>query len=99
MMMALKAIQQQVKVKLSRYFNQAQYHEGILGSGGMAPCSLDLGTGWSLVVSFMPWPIYLQGKSHRYQLDRRLSGPQSQSGHGGEEKNSHLLPRIESPSP
>jgi hypothetical protein len=31
-------------------------------------------------------PLYLQGKN-RYPLDRRLSGPESQSGRGGEEKN------------
>jgi hypothetical protein len=28
-------------------------------------------------------------------LDRRLSGPQSRSGRGGEEKNSQPLPRLE----
>jgi len=40
----------------------------------------------------MPWPLYPQGKSLWYPLDRRLGGPQSCSGHGGEEKNSqHLL--------
>jgi hypothetical protein len=30
-----------------------------------------------------------------YPLDRRLGGPQSRSGRGGEEKNSHLPPAIE----
>jgi hypothetical protein len=30
-----------------------------------------------------------------YSLDRRLDGPQSRSGRGGEEKNSHPLPGIE----
>jgi len=29
-----------------------------------------------------------QGKRPWYPLDRRLDGPQSQSGHGGEKKNS-----------
>jgi hypothetical protein len=38
-----------------------------------------------------------QGKSPRYPLDRRLSGPQSRSGRGSEEKNSQLLPGIELP--
>jgi hypothetical protein len=28
-------------------------------------------------------------------LDRRLGGPQSRSGRGGEEKNSQLLPELE----
>jgi hypothetical protein len=33
----------------------------------------------------------LRGKNPQYPLDRRLGGPQSRSGRGGEEKNS--LPR------
>jgi len=37
------------------------------------------------VVSFTPRPLYPQGKSPWYPLDRRLGGPQSCSGHGGEE--------------
>jgi hypothetical protein len=32
-----------------------------------------------------------------YPLDRRLGGPQSRSGRGGEEKNSHPLPGLEPP--
>jgi hypothetical protein len=36
-----------------------------------------------------------QGKSPRYPLDRKLGGPQSRSGHGGEEKNSDPPPGIE----
>jgi hypothetical protein len=47
---------------------------------------LDLGTSWRWVVSFMPLPLYMRGKSSRYPLDRRLGGPQSQSGRRGEEK-------------
>jgi hypothetical protein len=39
------------------------------------------------VVSFTPWPLYPQGKSPWYPLDRRQGGPQSRSGHGGEEKS------------
>jgi hypothetical protein len=42
-------------------------------------------------VSFMPWPLYPQGKSPWYPLDRRLSGPQNHSGHGSEEKNCQPL--------
>jgi hypothetical protein len=37
--------------------------------------------------SFMPQQLYPRGKSPQYPLDRKLSGPQSQSGHGGKEKN------------
>jgi hypothetical protein len=36
----------------------------------------------------------LQGMSPWYPLDRRLGGPQSRSGRGGEEKNSQSLPGI-----
>jgi hypothetical protein len=38
-----------------------------------------------------------QGESPWYPLDRRLCGPQSQSGHGGKLKNSQPLPGIETP--
>jgi hypothetical protein len=48
----------------------------------------DLGTRWRWVVSFMARQLYPQGKSPWYPLDRRLGGPQSRSGHRGEEKNS-----------
>jgi hypothetical protein len=36
-----------------------------------------------------------QGKIPWYPLDRRLGGPQSHSGHGGEEKKSQPPPGIE----
>jgi hypothetical protein len=36
-----------------------------------------------------------QGKSPWYPLDRRLGGPQSRSGRGGEEKNSQPPPGLE----
>jgi hypothetical protein len=32
----------------------------------------------------MPRPFYIVGKNHRYPLDSRLGGPQSQSGWRGE---------------
>jgi hypothetical protein len=35
------------------------------------------------------------GKKLRYPLDRRLGGPQSRSGRGGEEKDSQPPPGIE----
>jgi hypothetical protein len=38
-----------------------------------------------------------QGKSSWYALDRRLGGPQSRSGRGGEEKKFKLLPGIKPP--
>jgi hypothetical protein len=39
----------------------------------------------------MPRPLYSHGRSPLYPLDRRLGGPQSRSGNGGE-KNSHHRP-------
>jgi len=38
------------------------------------------------VVSFTPQQLYLWDRSLQIPLDRRLGGPHSQSGHGGEEK-------------
>jgi hypothetical protein len=69
-----------------------------LGSGGIAPRILNLGIRWRRVVSFIPRPLYPQGKISRYPLDRRLGGPQSRSGHGGEETNSRLPLGVDPPS-
>jgi hypothetical protein len=66
------------------------------GSGCITPRILDLGTNWRSVVSFTPRLLYPQGKIPWYPFDRRLSGPQSWSGRGGEEKNSRPLPGLES---
>jgi hypothetical protein len=67
------------------------------GSGGRAPRILDFGTRWRRVVSFTPRPLYTQGKSSWYPLDRRLGGHQSRFGGGGEENNPQHLPGLESP--
>jgi hypothetical protein len=69
--------------------------EAYLGSEGIAPRILDLGTRWEWVISFMPPLLHPQGKSPPYPLYRRLGGPQNRSGRGGEVKNSKLLPGIE----
>jgi hypothetical protein len=42
-----------------------------------------------------PGRLYPRGKRPWYPLDRRLGGPQSRSGRGGEEKNSQLLLGLE----
>jgi hypothetical protein len=47
---------------------------------------LTLELGWMRMVSFTPQPLYPQGKSPWYPLDRRLGGPQSWSGRYGEMK-------------
>jgi len=47
------------------------------------------------VVSFRLRLLYPRGKSPRCALSRRLGGPQSRSGRGGEEKNFVIPPGIE----
>jgi hypothetical protein len=67
------------------------------GSGDIASFILDLGTRWRWVVSFTPRPLCFHEKSPWYPLDRRLGGPQSRPGRGGEEKNSQPLPGLGPP--
>jgi hypothetical protein len=67
------------------------------GNEGISPHIPDLGTRWRWEFSFTPRPLYPQEKSPWYPLDRRLNGPQSISGHGGEERNSQPLPALEPP--
>jgi hypothetical protein len=69
------------------------------GSGGIALRILDLGTRWSWVVSFTLRPPYPQGKSSSYPLDRRLGGPQSLSGRGGEEEIPSLRQELNHRTP
>jgi hypothetical protein len=47
------------------------------------------------MVSFTPRPLYTWGNRSRCPLSRKLGGPQSRSGRGGEEKNSHHCTRRE----
>jgi hypothetical protein len=49
------------------------------------------------MVSFTPRPLYPQGRATGTHSDRRLGGPQSRSGRGGEEKKSLSLPGLEPP--
>jgi hypothetical protein len=65
------------------------------GSGGIAPHILNLDTRWRWVVSFTTRPLNL-GERRRYALDKRLGGPQSRSGRGGEGKKCLLCPCRES---
>jgi hypothetical protein len=45
------------------------------GSGGIAPCILDLDTRWRWVVSFTPRPLYPQGK----MVKRKIPSPHWES--------------------
>jgi hypothetical protein len=65
------------KVKLSLCLTKHHAIKTYCGSGGISSCILDIGTRWGWVVSFMPLPLYPQGKSPWYPLDRGLGGPQS----------------------
>jgi len=67
------------------------------GTGSAAPRILHIDSRWRWMDSFTPRPLYPQGKIPLDPLDRRLSGPQSLSGRGGEEKNSQPLPGLEPP--
>jgi len=46
------------------------------------------------VVGFMLLPLYTQGKSPWYPLERRLGGPQSWYGCSGVQKNSQPLLKL-----
>jgi len=65
------------------------------GSGGTATITLKLGTTWKWLVTLTPRQLYPRGKSPWYPLNRRLSGPQSQSGRFGGKKNILFLPEFE----
>jgi hypothetical protein len=52
---------------------------------------LDLDTRWRWMVNFMPLLLYSSGENLQYPLNRRLGGPQSQSG-GCREKEKFLAP-------
>jgi hypothetical protein len=88
-------IQSRVKVKLSLCLTKHHAMKTYCGSGDIALRSLDIGTIWRWVVSFTPRPLYPQGKSSCYPLDRSLGVLQSCSGRGGEEKISQPPPGME----
>jgi hypothetical protein len=83
------------KVKLSQCLTKHYAMKTYWGSGGIAPLILDLEVSDQLhAPAALP-----QGKSPWYPLDRRLGGPQSRSGRGGEEKNSQPPQGVESYNP
>lgn len=65
-------------------------------SGGITSPILNLGSGWSSVVSLALRPPQSQGKRPYNQLNRTLNVHQSRSGHYGEGINLSLLPGFES---
>jgi hypothetical protein len=69
-----------VKVKLSLWLTKHHAMKTYWGSGGVALRIINIGTRWRRVASFTLRSLYLG-----YPLDRKLGGPQSRSGRGGEE--------------
>jgi hypothetical protein len=64
------------KVKFSPYLTNKHYAMKTYGgSESRDPRFLDLGSSWKSVISFTLQPLYPQGKSPRYPLDRGLCGP------------------------
>jgi len=86
-----------VKVKVSPCFNSAPRYESVLGSGGRYPRIIDLGIRWRLVVRFAVRPLYRQGKSPWYPLDRILGGPQSCSSRSPQCTSKYLSQRSHTP--
>jgi hypothetical protein len=84
-----------LKLLLCFFFKWTPRYEGVLGSGGTAPRIFDLGARCRWLVSFTPRPLYPQGKSPWYPLDRRLGVLQNRSRRSGGEKNSQPPPEIE----
>jgi hypothetical protein len=52
--------------------------------GCIAPCILDLGTGWKWIVRFRPRPLNPEAKFSCNQYERRLGVILSLNGYGGE---------------
>jgi hypothetical protein len=54
------------------------------GGGGGVTALISISTRWGRVTSFVPRLYYAPGKSPRYPLDKRKSGPPSPAGGCGE---------------
>jgi hypothetical protein len=52
-------------------------HEGMLGSGGLAPCICNLRIRYRRVISFTPWPFYPHEKTFRSPLNKRIFRPRA----------------------
>jgi hypothetical protein len=79
--------------------NWAPRHEGVLGEWRHSPTHSLTSTLDGLGGKLHAPAALPQGKSPWYPLDRKMDGPQSRSGRGGEEKNSQPLPGIEPQNP
>jgi len=68
---------------LTVYVPEHRAMKAYWGSGCIAP-RIDLGTVCRRVVTLTPRPLYPQGKRPWYGLNKRVGGPQSRPGRGGE---------------
>jgi hypothetical protein len=84
-----------VKIKLSPCLNWAPRHEGVLGEWRYSFTHSWRRFQMEVSGQLHTPPLYPQGKSPWYPLERRLGGPHSWPGRGGEEKNSKPLPGFE----
>jgi hypothetical protein len=84
-----------VRIQVVSVLNYPPYYVDLGGSGCIAPCILNLGSRWRLVVSFTPPPLYPRGKSPWYPTDKRQHEPQSRLECCREEKTILNLPGFE----
>lgn len=70
--------------KSERTFTPVYLFEKYKWSDNVAQSILNLDTRWRRMVNFTPRPVYPQGRSLRYSLNRWLDGIQNQPVHSGE---------------
>jgi hypothetical protein len=64
-------------LKLYILLNKAPHHAGVLGSGGIVPLILNLGTSGGEHSTSCPSCFTPRGKRPPYPLNRRLHGPRA----------------------
>jgi hypothetical protein len=64
-----------VQVKLSLCLAKHHAMNTYWGSGGIAPCIINICTIWRWIFSFTLWPLYHRRKSPSYPFNRWLGGP------------------------
>jgi hypothetical protein len=86
-----------VKVKVKLFLCLTKHHAMKMywWSGGIAARNLNIGTGWSRVVSFMPRPLNLRGNSPRTRWTGGWLGPSVDLDAVARRKISVFLPGIE----
>jgi hypothetical protein len=83
------------KVKLSLCLTKHHAMKAYRGSAGITPRIFGLGARWGEWSASRPGHFTPKERAPQYPLYRKLGGPQSRSGRGGEEKNSQPPLEIE----